>query len=129
MGYRRTISAVLVPATLLLFTGCTQTVWVGPTELQPGQKLKGLVTTRGQEVKLDSSAATFRGDTIYADAGEDALRFPINEVDRVGVQRSNPSATVALLLGVGLVAAVVLYVGTMEYEMSWDLSDSPFEYQ
>ncbi len=129
MRYRRIITAVLVPATLVLFTGCTQTVWVGRTELQPGQKLKGLVTTGGQEVKLDSSAATFRGDTIYADAGEDALRFPLNEVDRVGVQRFNPSATVALLLGVGLVAVVVLTVSTMEIDYGWDLSDSPFEYQ
>jgi hypothetical protein len=125
MQYRRIISAVLVPATLLLFTGCTQTVWVGPTELQPGQKLNGLVTAGGQEVKLDPSKATARGDTIYADADEDALRFPLHEVDRVGVVRSNPSATVALLLGFGLVAVVVISISTMELDWGRSAAQAP----
>lgn len=127
MSIRRVVSAVLIPATLLLFTGCTKTVWIGPEEFRPEHKLRGVVTADGQEVKLDR--VTVRGDTIYAYAGADAFRFTLNEVERVGVQRPNPAATVAVFLGtvlvVALAASAIAVVASMD---EWSLSDSPFEY-
>ena len=129
MQGRRVISTVLIPATLLLFTGCTKTVWVGPEELRPEQRLKGVVTADGQIVELDPWAATLRGDTIYADTGEDALRFALDEVSGVGVERENTVATVAVIVGVAL--ALVWAIGLATWEMpGWGNppSDSPFEY-
>jgi hypothetical protein len=114
MQYRRFIAAVLVPATLLLFTGCTKTVWVGPAELQPKEKVKGVVTADGQRVELDPFTATLRGDTIYADKGEDAPRFALDEVSRVGVLRFDYVSSGAILLSVALVAVVVVAAATYE---------------
>ena len=109
MSYRRVICAVLVPAMLLLFTGCTKTAWVGPTELRPedARKLKGVVTADGRKVGLEPEA-TIRGDTLYAELNGEALRFALDDLAKVGVERSNPLATVGLVLGITAAAAAVV---------------------
>ena len=128
MTCRRVVSAMLIPATLLLFTGCTKTVWVGPEELRPQEKLKGVVTADGREVSLEPEAASVRGDTLYADVGGESVRFALDEVERVGVQRPNPAATTVVVVGALLVAALaaaaIAVVSSMD---EWSLTDSPYE--
>jgi hypothetical protein len=112
MSYRRVICAVLLPATLLLFAGCTKTAWVGPGELRPEDagKLKGVVTAEGRKVSMEPEEATIQGDTLYADVSGEALRFALDDLAQVGVKRSDTLATVGLVLGITAAVAATLYV-------------------
>jgi hypothetical protein len=124
MQYRRVISAVLIPATLLLFTGCTKTVGLSPEQLQPEENVKVFWTADGQAVQPDRT--TVRGDTIYAEVGDDTFRFALNEVRGVAVKRPDHLKTAILIISVAaLVGVVVAAAATWEPmssgSWSWDL--------
>lgn len=123
MSYRRVISAALLPATFLLFTGCTKTAWVGPTELRPedARKLKGVVTADGQTIGMQPEEATIQGDTLYAEVNGEVLRFALDDLAKVGVKRSDTLATVGLVLGITAAAAAVAY-GVLMVLVAIDLS-------
>lgn len=105
MQKRRIIPALLIPPILLLFSGCTKTAWIHPEKLQPEQKIRGVVTADGQQVAFNAKEARLRGDTIYAQAHEDGLRFALEDLQSVGIRRDNTLATLALFAG----ALLVLY--------------------
>jgi hypothetical protein len=109
MPYRRMISAVLVSVMMLQIAGCSKTVWVGPRELQPEQRITSVVTDDGRVYELDPWVASLRGDTIYADSGDDALRFGVDEVRGVGVQRTDWPKTMLIPAGIVGVLAVITY--------------------
>jgi hypothetical protein len=114
MPYRRMISAVLVPVMLLQFSGCTKTVWVIPEQLRPEDNVGVVVTGDGHEIRLDR--ARLRGDTIYTSSGEAGLRFAVDEVRGVGVQRPDPAATLLLVMSAACAALAVVGLISMAAE-------------
>jgi len=119
MRYRRTISALLLPVTLLQLTGCTHKVWIGPEKLHPeGEYIHGVQTILGEQVLFDKPKTVKRGNTVIAGRVDEELRrYSIEDVEQVRVQRGNTSATVGVFLVFVVAAAAVAALLALE---SWD---------
>ena len=110
MRYRRTIAAAVLPITLLQVTGCTHKVWVGPEKIHPeGEYVHGVQTTSGEQVIFDKPKLAKRGNTSIAGRVDDKLlRFPVQDVQWVRVQRSDALATAPIMIVFALAVGAVI---------------------
>ena len=107
---RSVTSSVLVVVILIQATGCTswKTVSLSVAAVEnPGKKVK-VELKEGGTVTSDSVRA--RGDTVVTYQGQGVGAIPMANVRAVKVHRSNPGATIALILGLGAAAWVALGV-------------------
>lgn len=108
MLYGKTISVMLLPATLYLLTGCSSTYFVPTDELKPeGEVVRGVLTLKGEDVSFDERAVV-ESDTIAAQVDGKPYLVTLGQVEQVKVQRGDSGKTVALVVVVvATVAAVV----------------------
>ena len=110
MRYQHTIAAVVLPLTLLQLTGCYHKVWVGPEKIHPeGEYVHGVETTAGEQVIFDKPKLAKRGNTSIAGRVDDELvRFPVENVHWVRVQRSDAIATAPIMIVFALAVGAVI---------------------
>src|SRR5499426_4333178 len=102
----RFLIAALVFTLLIPITDCkvTKTVKLDPAVVkEPGkEKIVGVTTADGQDVRFDSSGATVRGDTLLASVNGAPYQITLDRVQRFWVERKETSKARTI----GLVAAV-----------------------
>src|SRR5262245_63287797 len=110
LGLRATTCRFLIGAlvfTLLIpITDCkvTKTVRLDPSVVkEPGkEKIVGITTTDGQDVRFDSSGATVRGDTLLASVNGAPYQITIDRVQRLGIERKEKSKARTIGISTGV---------------------------
>jgi hypothetical protein len=135
----RFLIAALVFTLLIPLTDCkvTKTVRLDPAAVkEPGkERIVGITTADGQDVRFDSSGATVRGDSLLASVNGAPYRISIDRVQRLWVERKETSKarTIGLIAGVtagALIAGVAIALATKQscpFIYSWDGSEYVFD--
>src|SRR5262245_21440430 len=135
----RFLIAALVFTLLIPFTDCkvTKTVRLDPSVVkEPGkERIVGVTTADGQDVRFDSSGATVRGNVIQASVNGAPYQITIDRVQRLWIERKETSKarTIGLIAGVtvgAFVATVAIALATKQscpFIYSWNGSEYVFD--
>jgi hypothetical protein len=135
----RFLISALIFTLLIPLADCkvTKTVRLDPSEVrEPGkEKIVGVTTADGQDVRFDSGAVTLRGDTLRASVNGAPYQISIDRVQRYWVERKELSKarTIGLIAGVTagvLVAGVAIALATKQscpFIYSWNGSEYVFD--
>jgi len=88
----------------------TKTVRVDPSAVkEPGkEKIVGVTTADGQDVRFDPSGATVRGDTLMASVNGAPYQITLDRVQRFWVERKETSKARTIGLVAGITAGVIV---------------------
>lgn len=139
LGLRATTCRFLIVAlvfTLLIpLTDCKvkKTVRLDPSEVkEPGkEKIVGITTADGQDVRFDSNGATLSGNTLQASVKGAPYQITLDRVQRFWVERKGVSTarTIGLIAGVfvGTVAIALAAKQSCPFIYSWNGSEFVFD--
>jgi len=129
---KRVVAVVAVLALLIQLTGCTvkKTQRLDPTVVTnpAAETIIGITTKAGEELSFDPPGATVRDRVIHAAVNKKPYQIALEQVERLWVQRQEPSTARTIGLAVGLavgtlvvVAAIVLATKeSCPFVYSWD---------
>jgi hypothetical protein len=135
----RFLVATLIFTLLIPLTDCkvTKTVKLDPAVVkEPGkEKIVGITTTDGQDVRFDPSGATVRGDTLKATVHGAPYQINLDRVQRFWVERKETSKarTIGLIAGVtvgAIITGIAIYAATKQscpFIYSWNGSEYVFD--
>ena len=135
----RLLIASLIFTSLIPLTDCkvTKTVRVDPSAVkEPGkEKIVGVTTADGQDVRFDPIGATLRDNTIQASVNGAPYQITLDRVQRFWIERKETSKarTIGLVAGVtvgAFVAFVAIALATKQscpFIYSWNGSEYVFD--
>src|SRR5215475_5841264 len=135
----RFLIAALVLTLLIPITDCkvTKTVRLDPSVVkEPGkEKIVGVTTADGQDVRFDSSGARLSGNSLQASVNGAPYQIALDHVQRFWVERKELSKarTIGLIAGVTagvLIASTAIALATKQscpFIYSWDGSEYVFD--
>ena len=135
----RLLIASLIFTSLIPLTDCkvTKTVRVDPSTVkEPGkEKIVGVTTIDGQDVRFDPIGATLRGNVIQASVNGAPYQITLDRVQRFWIERKETSKarTIGLVAGVtvgAFVAFVAIALATKQscpFIYSWNGSEYVFD--
>jgi hypothetical protein len=135
----RALTWVLILALLTPATGCkvNRTVRLDPAAIsQPGaEKIVGITTTDGRDIRFDPPGATVRDQTLQASVNGAPFQLPLDRVQRFWVERRETSKARTIGLIAAVTVGVVLVAGAVAlatkqscpFIYSWDGSQFVFD--
>src|SRR5215213_2216830 len=98
---QRPIALILLPASMLVSSGCTSVHRVPATEVPAPteERLAGITTLAGRDFEFDSAGVISR-DTVYAQAYKQPLVIPVDSVQRWWLRRTDAGKTLFAVVGV-----------------------------
>lgn len=128
----RFVIIVVIFTLLTQLTGCavTKTRRLDPTEVkEPGkEKIVGITTVEGEDIRFDPPGASVKNDTIYASVDGAPYEISLARVQRFWVERKERSRArtiglVAAVAAIGVILVAAVIVATKEscpFIYSWD---------
>lgn len=128
----RFVVIVVILTLLTQLTGCavTKTRRLDPTEVkEPGkEKIVGITTVEGEDIRFDPPGASVKNDTIYASVDGAPYEISLARVQRFWVERKERSRArtiglVAAVAAIGVILVAAVIVATKEscpFIYSWD---------
>jgi len=109
MRYRRTISVLLLPTTMISLTGCIASRWVGPDDMRlEGREIEAIVTADGDSLTFDRKEwATVKRNTLVGYMDEQPYQVELNQVSAALVRYTHAPSTIVLTVFVlGAIAGI-----------------------
>jgi hypothetical protein len=124
MSYRRVVSVVLMPATLVYLSGCVSARWVGHDKIRPeGETVEKIVTVDGDSVTFSwhEGWGKTRSDTAFGYVNQQPFQIELVDVQAARVKRTDAGRTALLtvfILGLAAAAAIGVAVATWDGPLS-----------